>query len=146
MLTRITPLAPPYAVYSRGAGIFRDAERLDFQRVDASLSGRSIPSTKISGSGLPVKVAIPRIQNWASSLPGSPEVCNDHPARLPASVWLSDRTGTHSQAGSWNGPRPIRVSGTVAHGDDFDALHADGLGLSVIVTDPAPFDATCCAS
>ena len=59
-----------------------------------------MPSTRISGSGLPVKVAIPRIQNWASSLPGSPEVCNaTTPARLPASVWLSDRTGTRSSSG-----------------------------------------------
>ena len=87
-----------------------------------------MPSTRISGSGLPVKVAIPRIQNWASSLPGSRD-----DARQVTGQRLAQRPHGDTQfLGPDRGDGPhdrFAFLGTVAHGDNFDALHADGLGL-----------------
>lgn len=59
-----------------------------------------MPSTSTRGFWFPVNVEIPLIQNWASSFPGSPEVCTAMiPATLPAMELLSDLTGTRSSSG-----------------------------------------------
>ena len=56
------------------------------------LKDRSIPSTRTNGSLPPPNVLIPRIQNCASSFPGSPLRCTEMiPATFPARILLIER-------------------------------------------------------
>ena len=121
-----------YAVYGRGAGVFQDAERLDLQRVD--VVERTLDTVdqdqRIGTARKGGDTADPELGVVLAGLARGLQ-CDD--ARQVAGQRLAQRPHGDAQfLGPDRGDGPhdrFAFLGTVAHGDNFDALHADGLGL-----------------
>ena len=121
-----------YAVHSRGAGIFQDTERLDFERIDIverafdTIDQNQRIGTARKGSD----TTNPKLGIVLARLARGLQ-CDD--ARQVTGQRLTQRTHGHAQLlGTNRGDSPhdrFALLRTVTHGDDLDTLHAYRLGL-----------------
>ena len=91
VLIIMTPFAPRTPYIALAEASFK-TEKDSISAGSRSFKLRSTPSTNTNGEVFPLKEAMPRIQKFELSYPGSPDGCTAiTPAKCPAKLLLSER-------------------------------------------------------